>query len=389
MTLCSRRQSLGALLALPVMLNAPTLQASESRPASVRFRPEPARRPLLAFVGSRTTRERQARGVGLSVYEISPEGRWQHRQTLDLVNPSYLLVDAARRTLHTVHGDLSDISAFSIGAEGRLNALGRRSTRGINPVHLAFDATRSRVIVANYATGSLCSLPIAEDGSLGEADRLLTLSGQPGLCRRQQTGPHPHQVLPWPGTSDLLIPDKGLDRVHWVRADSSGDLHHLGEMVAAPGAGCRHAALDADRGRMWLVNELDVTVTLCQVEAQACSITPLETVALLPVPPDAETSAAGIVRQDDMLYVSLRGRDEVVALRIDPAHGRPKVVQTLPTGGRTPRFITLSPDGRDLLVAHEGSDTVVGCAVQPDGGLGAPRVLIETGSPVCIDFLRA
>ena len=80
---------------------------------------------MLAFIGSRTTRERHARGVGLSVYEVEHGGAWRLRQTVDLINPSYLLVDADRRTLYTVHGDMSDISAFAIDSDGSLTLLGR------------------------------------------------------------------------------------------------------------------------------------------------------------------------------------------------------------------------------------------------------------------------
>ena len=33
-----------------------------------------------AYVGCRTTKERNARGNGLVVYEISPEGHWTEKQ---------------------------------------------------------------------------------------------------------------------------------------------------------------------------------------------------------------------------------------------------------------------------------------------------------------------
>lgn len=56
---------------------------------------------MLAFIGSRTTRERNARGAGLSVYEVDLSySRWRLAQTLDLVNPSYLLANDESRRLY-------------------------------------------------------------------------------------------------------------------------------------------------------------------------------------------------------------------------------------------------------------------------------------------------
>lgn len=345
---------------------------------------------MLAFIGSRTTRERQARGAGLSVCEVDAQGRWHLRQTVELTNPSYLVVDADRRTLHTVHGDLSDISAFSIGSNGLLVSLNQRSTHGRNPVHLAWSERRTHLVVANYASATLTSLPVAADGTLGEAAATLQLIGTPGPRRPDQTGSHPHQVLRWPGSDRFVVPDKGLDRVHLIDLDGEGGLHLVGGLAAAPGAGCRHAVHDAARSLLWVANELDSTVMTCRVNVRGepvPTIDRLSTVSLRPAGFEAASTAAGIVRRGDMLHVSNRGLDAIVSLRIDPVSGHPLPVQVTPTHGRTPRFITLSPDQRHLLVANEGTDCLWRFPILDDGRLGEPDEVLRTGSPVCIAFL--
>src|SRR5256885_13867235 len=62
-----------------------------------------ASRPLYAYVGSRTTRERDARGEGITVYRVDEAtGGLQHLQTVDgLSNPSFLALDAAGTRLYT------------------------------------------------------------------------------------------------------------------------------------------------------------------------------------------------------------------------------------------------------------------------------------------------
>ena len=73
-----------------------------------------------AYVGCRTTKERNARGKGISVYEIE-DGKWNLKQIKgDLINPSYLCMDRTEKFLYTVHGDQSEISSFLIEEDGTL-----------------------------------------------------------------------------------------------------------------------------------------------------------------------------------------------------------------------------------------------------------------------------
>ena len=144
---------------------------------------------LLAYVGSRTTKERNARGEGINVYRVdTATGAWTHVQLLkDLVNPSYLAFDAKQRYLYSVHGDGDEVSAFSADEQsGELTFLNRQSCGGKNPVHLTVDQTNSHLMVANYATGSLATLPIDSDGRLGEITGLVQLPGTPGPHKVEQ-----------------------------------------------------------------------------------------------------------------------------------------------------------------------------------------------------------
>src|SRR5271169_5425274 len=129
----------------------------------------PSASSYFAYVGARTTKERNARGNGLNVYQVDSEtGNWRHIQLLsDLINPSYLAFDRTRKFVYVVHGDLSDISAFAIdGGSGKLQSINRQSTQGRNPVHLAIDPTNKFVVIANHATSTLALLPRQDDGSL-------------------------------------------------------------------------------------------------------------------------------------------------------------------------------------------------------------------------------
>jgi 6-phosphogluconolactonase (cycloisomerase 2 family) len=341
-----------------------------------------------AYVGSRTTRERQARGRGIEVYAVDAAlEHWTPLQTVEAVNPSFLALAADGRSLYAVHGDGSEVSSFRVAGDGRLEVLNRRSTGGRNPVHLGTSEDGRHLAVADYASGSLASLPVRPDGSLGEVVDRLLIDAPPGPHRIEQAGPHPHQVPRWPGSDLFVVPDKGSDRVHLVRLQPDGRWQHEASVAMRSVSGPRHAAFDAARGWVWIVNELDSTVVACRLDAQAAWLEPFAIASTLPSRFVGESRAAAIAADPSSgtVYVSNRGHDSVCVLSADPS-GELRARQWAPSGGTTPRFITLAPDCRSLLVANETSDSLARFAVGPDGSLAGGRIVAATGSPVCVVF---
>src|SRR3569623_1923862 len=143
-----------------------------------------------AYVGCRTSRERNAKGEGISVWRIAADGAWHRIQLVgDLVNPSWLAFDRSRRFLYTVHGDGSEASAFRIDpATGELTFLNRVTPGGRSPVHLMADPTTRFMVVASHIVAGevksgIASLPIAADGRLGEPVDVVAFDGKIGPRR--------------------------------------------------------------------------------------------------------------------------------------------------------------------------------------------------------------
>ena len=107
-------------------------------------------------------------------------------------------------------------------ASGRLTLLNRAATGGSNGVHLAVDRSNRFLVVANYASGSMASLPINADGSLEPFTDLVELPGEHGPHPVQQTSSHPHHNPFDPAGRFFIVPDKGLDRVFVLRLDATG-----------------------------------------------------------------------------------------------------------------------------------------------------------------------
>jgi 6-phosphogluconolactonase len=345
------------------------------------------------YVGCRTSRERNARGKGISAYHRDPETGALHlvQEVNDLVNPSFLAADRAGRVLYTVHGDASEVSAFRIdSASGRLDFLNSQSTEGRNPVHLALDPSGRYLVISNHITCTLAVLPLAADGALLPLRQLLTLEGEPGPHRIEQKHAKPHFNPFDPAGRHVLVPDKGLDRIFSFRFEDGKLLPTARPQVAArEGAGPRHLVFHPEQPYAYVVNELDSTVTVYGYEASDGALTPLQVLSSLPDTCTGNSRAAAIAidAAGRHLYVSNRGDDSIAIYAVDAASGRLRFVRAQPTLGRTPRFFTLDPAGRFLYAANEDSDTIVAFRVdQATGDLTHAGDAAHTGSPVCMVF---
>ena len=348
---------------------------------------------MFAYVGSRTTRERNARGDGISVYHCDPvTGALELVQVAtDLVNPSFLALNKAGDRLYAVHGDCEDISSFVVErASGRIEFLNRQSTQGKNPVHLALDPTGRFVVVSNHITSSLAVLPIEADGRLGALTQLVRLEGEPGPHRKEQPFAKPHFNPFDPSGRFVIVPDKGLDKVFSFRFEA-GRLRpaEVPEMLAREASGPRHIAFHPTQPWAYVVNELDSTVTACTLDAATGALRPFQIVSGLSdrYTGNSRASEIDVHPNGCTLYASNRGEDTIAVLAIDQATGRLRLIQSMPCGGQTPRFFALTPDGRFMHVLNEDSDSIVTMAVDAQTGmLGVTGQSLRCGSPVCMVF---
>lgn len=353
-----------------------------------------SRPPRFAYVGSRTSKERNARGVGITVYRYAPEaGACTPVQTLDgLTNPSFLTFDQSQSCLYCIHGDQSEVSAFAIDPEsGELRKLNTVGTQGKNPVHLSVDPGNSFLAVANYATGSFAIFPIREDGSLGDLVHLESLPGEAGPHKVEQGSSHPHMIPFDPSGRFLVIPDKGLDSifVYQVHNDNAKFSATQVSMVKTrEGSGPRHIVFAPDGNHAYVVNELDSSVTGYAYDAEQGSLRAQEILSTLPSSFTGNSRAAAIVMAPSgkHLYVSNRGHDSVATFALD-AGGAFSAKGHTSSRGRKPRFMNLTPDGSRLFVANEETDNIVVFDVDGHSGeLHAIGQAIQTGSPVCMIF---
>jgi 6-phosphogluconolactonase len=318
-------------------------------------------------------------------------------------NPSYLAVRAQGDFLYAVNEvDMFDaqpagsVSAFKIDrATGLLTLLNQRSSIGAGPAYLGLDRTGRTVLVANYGGGSVTALPIAADGSLEQPTSFIQHTGS-SVNRDRQREPHAHQIVVDPLNRFAYAADLGTDKIAIYRFDAA--MHTLsvtspGFASLEPGAGPRHLAISAQGGFVYVISELNCTITVFRRDAGNGALSAVQVVSSLPpgVPrqPGFSTAELALSPSGAFLYGSNRGHDSISVFAVDPASGRLRYVDNTPTGGKTPRGFGIEPGGAFLVAANQNSDSVVVFKIdRGTGRLTATGVRLDVGAPVDVKFVK-
>ena len=315
--------------------------------------------------------------------------------TAKTVNPSFLATSADGRFVYAVNETTEHegrksgaVSAFARDETGQLALLSRQPSGGGAPCYIALDRGGRYVLVANYVGGSVAAFPINPGGGLRAASAFVQHEGRGANAQRQE-GPHAHCIMADPSNQFVLVADLGLDRIIVYRFDERlGALTRVREGVLAPGAGPRHLVFDRDARNVYVVNELNSTLTVFSWDSATGSLAERQTVTTLPEPFTGQNAPADIHFHPNgrFLYMSNRGQNSIVSYTVE-TEGLLTPLQTISTGGNWPRNFVLDPSGRYLFVANQRSDSIVGFRI--DGSTGR---LTPTGHrltvplPVCLQF---
>ena len=320
--------------------------------------------------------------------------------TENVRNSSYLAFDPGRTFLYCVNefkeyeGQASGaVSAFRIDpASGALTYLNTKASRGTDPCHLVVDATGRNVLIANFASGSVCVLPIQADGSLGDACDFVQHHGS-SVDPRRQAGPHAHAVTLDKANRHVFVPDLGMDKViNYAFDATAGKLTpnpHQPWIATLPGAGPRQIVMHPGGSFAYLINELNSTMTAYAYDEQRGVMTELQTLPTLPAGFDGHSTCAEvqIAPSGRFLYGSNRGHDSIVIYAVDAEKGTLSLVGHESTRGKIPRNFEISPSGEFLAAANQDSNNVVMFRIdQANGTLRATGHVVEAGTPICVRF---
>ena len=208
------------------------------------------------------------------------------------VNPSFLAIHPSGEYLFAVNETqefraekTGAVSAFVVNPDsGSLTLINQRPSGGGAPCHLVVDATGNHVLVANYSGGSVASLPIGDNGGLGEATIVIQHHGS-SVNPGRQKGPHAHSINLDSANRFAFAADLGLDQILVYRFDAStGELapHDPAFANVHPGAGPRHFAFHPSGAYAYVINELDSTLTVFAYDSSSGTLVRKQNVSTLP-----------------------------------------------------------------------------------------------------------
>jgi len=257
--------------------------------ASARGAEKASKGEYIAYVGTYT--EKNSKGIyafrfDAATGKLSPLGLAAESTT-----PSFLAIHPNHQYLYSVNevsnfsGQKSGaVSAFSIDLKtSKLTFLNQVSSHGAGPCHLSLDKTGKNVLVANYDGGSVAVFPVEPDGRLREASAAIQHTGS-SVNKERQEGPHAHCFFTSPDNRFALASDLGLDKILVYRFDpAKGTLTPNNPPFgkAPPGAGPRHFAFHPNGRYVYVINEIQCTLSTFVYDASHGALRLKDTVSTL------------------------------------------------------------------------------------------------------------
>lgn len=306
-------------------------------------------------------------------------------------NPSFLALSPDGLNLYAVSEvDPGGVNAYRFNpATGELTDLNSQPSNGVWPCYIAVDRYGRSCIVGNYGSGTVCVLPILNDGALGDPTQTIQHEGK-GTNPERQEKAHVHSVNIAANNRDVFVNDLGMDKIMAYTLDNR--QHRL--LPAQPpfikmkdGSGPRHFAYHPNGKFAYAILELDCTVAAFQYQNGA--LKQMQTISTLPADfTDKNTCADLHVSPDGkFLYGSNRGHNSIVIYKINPANGKLTLVGFQSTMGSTPRNFTIDPTGKFLLAANQDTgDIQVFSRNEKTGELTYLAEGAKVSKPVCLLF---
>lgn len=306
----------------------------------------------------------------------------------DLINPSFFAIDENKQFVYAI-GEAGEgtVTAFSFdSANPKLEKRNTQSTLGRGACFVS--CTPHHVAVANYSGGSMSVFARNSDGSLSEAVQHITYKGA-SIHPTRQKQPYAHQALFSPCGKFLSVADLGTDMLHLYayKPKNKAPLALSDSLKMHAGGGPRHAAFRPKSKHIYLLHELDATISTMSYKKGKLVLQSNININQMPA---TENGAAQIILSPDQkfVYASNRGSANTISVFKVLRNGNLQYVHEVSTEGIHPRNFNISPDGKYLFVANMRSANIVVMARDIESGkLSAPIMKIEgIAAPACLVF---
>lgn len=407
----SRREFLKGAAAMGV--------AGPSLARARRSRTDPAERPILAYVGTYSSRvgPEGGAGHGKGIYLLEMNASTGALSQRDLFasgsSPTWLALDpsgthlyAANETDHFNGTKSGSVSAFRIDrSNGHLTQLNTVSSEGAGPAYVSVHPSSKYVLVADYAGGALAVLSIRPNGELGPATDVKHDRGAVGpehaasaprgsfAMSGHDDGPHVHMAMADPAGRNVISTDLGMDRIFTWKFDAQkGTLspNTPPSISLPPGDGPRHFAFHPNGRWMYSLQEEASTLAFFDYNPDRGALSLKQTLSSLPPGFEGTSFAAEIKISSDgkFIYASNRLHNSVTFFSIGKSGAMTFAGETWTRGGY-PRNFNIDPTGNFLCACNQRSDAVTTFRIHREkGSLTFTGHYTAVGTPAVVVFLK-
>ena len=314
------------------------------------------------YIGTYTN----AGGTGVYRAALDGGGKLSSIDAAESISPSYLIYSSDKKYVYAANEAREvdgvpggAITAFVVQGDGSLQKTVVHTGCGSSPCHLL--ELDGYLYISNYGDGSVTAYPLV-NGVPAEAEFRHRHEGG-GPDKRRQEGPHAHCAMAVPGTDVFCVIDLGIDQARFYKKDGKS-LALIQALALGGGSGPRHVVFSRDGRFGWIVTELSNEVYCIKCDNGDWAITGI--FSTLPAGYSGVSNCAAIRLTDDskLLAASNRGHDSAAIYDVDTATGLLTLKGIYSVGGKTPRDINFTPDGKWLISANQDSDIVTVLSVE-------------------------
>lgn len=346
---------------------------------------EPKNKATEFYVGTYTDKESR----GVYKYELSKDGSMKNLGLMaESENPSFLAKSADGKHLVVVNETSDENNNGSLESyaiqEDTLIFADQKSSGGAHPCFVSINE-EGFVLAANYTGGNVALLKLQENGELKELD--MQVHHGKGSTARQEA-PHAHSAWFSPNKEHIISVDLGTNELWFSKIEKEKFQALENQKLAMEeGAGPRHLCFHPNNKWIYVLNELNGTITLVEALEDGTYQT-RSSVSTLEKDFTGENSSADIHISSDgkFLYASNRGPNNLAIFKVEEKTGNLNLLSHQSTQGKGPRNFSFSPDEKFLLVAHQYSNNITCFKRDLNTGLLEFIGEVAAPSPVCILF---
>ncbi|MEG0971160.1 MAG: beta-propeller fold lactonase family protein [Lachnospiraceae bacterium] len=331
-----------------------------------------------AYVGTYT----REKGVGIHVYDVDGYSL-KEKNVVSVHNPTDLCVSADGQYLYSIADE--GVVSFIIEEDGDLTYLNQQWTGGMRGCFLTVDKANRFLFMAGNYDGTVTTLNLREDGSIGEVTDTIYHKGLNIAAAQRGSKPEVNCVCLTPDERYLCAVDSGLDQIHVYEID-----YYHGKLIEGT---IIRGHLDSAPCNLVFSQDYRFAYVLC--ELKRC-VDVYEVTRQEELPEFELIQSVSTVEQEDGKYCSASsfklsangklmicsnsGSNSVAIFQVDQDCGALRDICNMKISGNYPKTLGIYPDGEHFVTLNQESNEMVTFHLNQEG-----KYFLMDGKPVPVD----